>query len=317
MKRTVSVILCSHNRAGHLEGTLRSLRDVRVPERWTAELILVDNASTDTTPEVMRAFDHPEMEVRVVREEKKGLSNARNRGVEEAQGQVLLFTDDDVRFPSDWIEEMGRPILQGAADGVAGGVELAEEIKGEWMTVRHRGLMASTEQIDPEEPERIVGANMAIARKVFAVIPEFDPALGAGKLGKGEEQLFSWQMRRAGFQIETAFDVVVEHHPDPSRLSRQGFRTTAKEIGRAEAYINYHWRGHTGWSRATLAAGLVYWAAKLAWWRLCNVQRIQSEGMSLEEIGILKRLYRTRQHLREKGHRPRYAQEESSQKDEA
>ena len=63
---TVSVILCSHNRAAHLKETLASLRTTDVPAGWTVEILLVDNASTDDTPAVMRAFEHPRAAVRVL-----------------------------------------------------------------------------------------------------------------------------------------------------------------------------------------------------------------------------------------------------------
>lgn len=302
----VSVILCSYNRADQLERTLQSLRQVSVPEDWNAEILLIDNASTDATPEVMRTFNHPEMPVRVVCEEKQGLSHARNRGVEEARGQIFLFTDDDVRFPPGWIEGMGRPILDGSVDAVAGGVELAEERQEKWMTARHRELLASTERIDSDQPDRVVGANMAIARWVFDRIPGFDPMLGAGQLGSGEETLLSWQIREAGLEIGAQFDVVVEHHPHSSRLSREGFCQAARKRGYSQAHINYHWRHHTDWRCVTLLAGLAYWGMKLGWWRLCNLRRIQKKGMAIEEVEILKRLYRVRQHLTQWNRNPKY-----------
>lgn len=278
-----------------------------MPEGWTAELLLVDNASTDATPELMHAFNHPEMPVRVVREEKQGLSHARNRGVEEARGRALLFTDDDVRFPGDWIEGMGQPILDGPADAVAGGVTLADQIQKDWMTPRHRSLLASTERIDSDNPGRFVGANMAIAAEVFDEIPRFDPELGAGQLGTGEETLFSRQMWEAGFRIESAFDVVIEHHPDSSRLTRESFRDAARKRGRSSAHVNYHWRGQADWNVVMLLGGLVFWGMKLAWWRVRHVWRIRKDGMAIEEFEILKRLYRVRQHLTEKLRRPKYA----------
>jgi len=211
---TVSVILCSHNRAAHLKETLASLRTTDVPAGWTVEILLVDNASTDDTPAVMRAFEHPRAAVRVLQEKSRGLSHARNCGVRAARGRVLLFTDDDVRVPEGWIEGMATPILEESADAVAGGVELSAASQRAWMTVRHRDLLASTERIDPECPERMVGANMAVSARVFEAVPGFDPALGPGRLGLGGETLFSLQLRAAGFRIVSAFEVAVRHCPE-------------------------------------------------------------------------------------------------------
>jgi len=307
MSTTVSIILCSYNRAEHLDNTLQSLRQVKVPDDWTAELILVDNASTDATPEVMRAFTHPQMTVRVVREEKQGLSNARNRGVAESRGKVLLFTDDDVRFPDRWIERMCVPILRGKADAVAGGVELADSLQANWMTSHHRALFASTERISRSKPDQIVGANMAIGHHVFEHIPQFDPELGAGQLGFGEETLFSWQMREVDYHIVSEFDTVVTHHPDSSRLSRESFCDMAKKSGRSEAYINYHWRHQTHWSLIGLLGGLTYFGIKLLSWRLRHWNSLQQGNLrSMEEFDLVRRFYRIRQHLVERRREPNY-----------
>jgi glycosyltransferase involved in cell wall biosynthesis len=304
MSTMVSIILCSHNRAEHLEKTLQSLRDVEVPTDWTTELLLVDNASTDGTPEVMRAFEHSEMPVHVVREENQGLSHARNRGVDEAQGRVLLFTDDDVRFPSGWIQGMARPILNGPADAVAGGVELAEEVRKDWMTARHRELLASTERIDPEHPDRVVGANMAIGRHVFDKVPRFDPELGPGQLGLGGETLFSYQMQEAGFRIETAFNVAIRHHPDRSRLSRESWMDAARKSGRAGAYISYHWE-HRRHSLPALYAGWMYYIC-LLYWKKSIGWKSNNENICIQEISLRRKIERIKKHLKENGKKSKY-----------
>ena len=306
MSRTVSIILCSHNRADHLEKTLQSLRQVVVPEGWSVELLLVDNASTDATPEVMRAFEHPRMDVGVLREEKQGVSNARNHAVSEAKGQVLLFTDDDLRLPEDWIERMATPILRDDADAIAGGVELADEIQTDWMTPHHRSLLASTEQIDPDRPDRIVGANMAISNEVFDRIPGFDPELGPGQLGLGGETLLLQQMQEAGFRIETAFDVVVEHCPDRSRLAWEEWDKAAKKAGQSGAYRSYHWE-HRQYSLPALIVGWTYYTLRV--WGKQLLERGKQDrrsGMDMEEFLLRRKKYRIRQHLREYGRTPKY-----------
>jgi glycosyltransferase involved in cell wall biosynthesis len=306
MSTTVSVILCSHNRAEHLEKTLQSLRGVEVPKDWTAELLLVDNASTDATPEVMRAFDHPEMLVRVMREEKKGKANAVNCGIDRAQGRVFLFTDDDVRFPAGWIQGMAQPILDGPADAVAGGVELAREVQEDWMTARHREFLASTERIDPEQPEHMVGANMAIGEHVFDTIPRLDTELGPGRLGLGEETLLFYQIEAAEFQIETVFDVTVTHHPNQSRLTHEGWKRAAEKSGRAGAYLSYHWQ-HRQYTAPALYAGWIYYSIIL-WLRqtISTFWGGGTGGMPLREFHLRRKLSRVKQHIKESDREPKY-----------
>jgi glycosyltransferase involved in cell wall biosynthesis len=277
------------------------------------------------------------MELHVLREERRGLSHARNRGVAKAQGTALLFTDDDIRFPDQWVERMCTPILRGEADAVAGGVELAESVQAYWMTPHHRSLLASTERIDPNDPDRLVGANMAIASAVFESIPRFDTNLGAGQLGAGEETLFSWQMLAAGFNIKTAFDVAVTHHIDTTRLSREAWRELAKKMGRSDAYRSVHWR-HRRYPLPALYAGWAYYKARLAWARMLNsptsnapgpnghasnghasnghasnghasnghASNGHAQGMPMWEFRIRRKIHRIRQYIEEQGKAPQY-----------
>jgi len=316
MSGTVSVILCSYNRAGHLEKTLQSLRRVTVPEDWEVELLLVDNASTDDTPEVMRAFDHPRMSVRILREERQGTSYARNLAVREARGQVLLFTDDDLRFPPNWIEGMAAPILRNEGDAVVGGVELADELQADWMTERHRSMLASTERIDPDDPKVIAGANMAISEAVFERIPGFDPELGPGRIGLGGDTLFVLQMREAGFRIETAFDTAVEHYPDAFRLEWDAWDDAARKSGRAGAYRSYHWR-HCHYSLPALVAGWIYYTLRVLWRQVMLGSGERSrDQMTTEEFLLRRKKYRVRQHLREYGKVPKYEERGLAKKSE-
>ena len=90
-----SIVLCTRNRAELLAHALASLQLIDYPKEQV-ELVLVDNGSTDATREVVEnsAVRFP-FAVRYVYEVEPGLSVARNRGISEARGRFLLFTDDD------------------------------------------------------------------------------------------------------------------------------------------------------------------------------------------------------------------------------
>jgi glycosyltransferase involved in cell wall biosynthesis len=209
------------------------------------ELLVVDNGSSDDTPAVLQAQGFENLSYRWVRESKPGLAYARNTGLKHAKGNVLMFTDDDVRVPPDWISSLAKPILRGEVDAMAGGVRLAPHLRKPWMNDSNTGILAETKDIDPAAPERLVGANMAFHRKVLEAVPQFDPRLGAGALGMGEETLFSYQLREAVFTIGSAFDIEVEHHCDDTRFTAASLRNAWKAVGRAAGYIDYHWRHRT------------------------------------------------------------------------
>lgn len=285
----VSILICTKDRAPALRDTLSSLARVVVPAGWTVELLVVDNGSRDGTQEVIQSarfrFGTPRIEF----EPFPGVASARNRCLKEATGEVLLWTDDDVRLPPDWIEGMVTPIQQGRMDAVAGGVRLAFGRNRAWMGKCIRSWLASTEGLSEGRPGRMIGANMAFHRRVLEAKLRFDTALGPGALGMGEETLFSYQMERAGFVIGSAFDVVVEHAFDCGRLCPAGLGRLAYSMGRSEAYIAHHWHGVDATDafrkRADAFLRLAYWRCR------ARVQRSVPPGLLEGELQALARVH--------------------------
>lgn len=90
----VSVIVPAYNIADYIGPCLASLL---VPEATQCEIIVVDDGSTDATPEVIAGYDDPRL--RVIRQANGGLGSARNTGLDAVQGHYILFVDGD-----DWVE---------------------------------------------------------------------------------------------------------------------------------------------------------------------------------------------------------------------
>lgn len=294
----VSIIICTCNRAAFLHPTLESLARLCVPEEMPIELLVADNGSTDDTAEVVQSCRLPNMEVRYLREKRRGQCYARNTGIAAARGKVILFTDDDVRPPREWIAGMSGPILDGTADAVAGGVRIAPHLERPWMTTQHRAWLAGTDDLDPAAPTRMVGANMAFGRHVLARVPAFDVELGPGALGFCDETLFSRQLRQAGYTIAGALDVAVEHHFDPARLSRSAFQSMADKQGRSLAYFAYHWEHMT---MTVPRLRLEYARAKSACHgRLARGRQGEMEGMTSSEMARFQRIAFVKQYLAER-----------------
>ncbi len=238
---TASIAICTRDRAESLRATLGALERTSVPDEIRPEVLIVDNGSVDPTADVAAAWAPQGFVVRYVRAACGGVAHARNAALAAATGKIILFLDDDVRPPPQWLPGMCAPILAGRADAVAGGVRLAPHLERPWMERPHRTWLADTGYLDPHAPQEFVSANMAIGRHVLERVPAFDPELGPGALGLGEDALFSWQLLRAGFAIAPALDVAVEHHFDARRLTRRGFRDAAAHRGRTLAYQRHHW----------------------------------------------------------------------------
>ena len=292
----ISILICTCNRAQSLAETLENLKTVVVPQGWLAELIVVDNASTDNTAQVARNSQLPQMPVRYVHEARAGKGYAYNTGMAAAQGQVLLFTDDDVRPPRDWIELMCAPIVEGKADAVGGGIRLAPHLERPWMQEIHRLYLADTSALAaaPQTPEFLIGANMAFSREIAARL-RFDTQLGPGALGFGDDVLFYHQIQAANYRIKMALDVVVEHHVQESRLSRASFLERARKEGRSQAYLDYHWEHKPVRRPRQHLRNSLFQLLKL---RLKHGwQSSPKEGASAYEMQLIKDIAYFRQHI--------------------
>src|SRR5215469_14069434 len=103
----ITIAVPTHNRARLLQTTLASIGEQRLPAGVEAECIVVDNRSTDDTRSVVAQFSpHSPLPTRYVYENGAGSSYARNRAVEEALGEFILFIDDDAVAEPDWAAEL-------------------------------------------------------------------------------------------------------------------------------------------------------------------------------------------------------------------
>jgi glycosyltransferase involved in cell wall biosynthesis len=299
----VTVAICTQNHRESLRQTLATLARAHVPEGLDCELLVVDNASTDGTAEMVRSHAPvPRMTLRYASEPRRGAAHARNTAVAEARGEIVLFIDDDVRPYPDWLEKICAPIVEGRAHAVVGGVKLAPHLERPWMTPRHRAWMASTETLDAEDPPAIISANAALSKEVFRRVPCFDTELGPGRLGFWEDSLFSFQLKEAGYRIAAAFDAVAEHHFDESRLSRSSFLDRARKEGRSWAYVAHHWEHReVAAPRRLMTKSALYLAKRRA---LERPGRHHPEGLPEWEMDAVVQIYFQRQYLAERA-RPR------------
>jgi len=302
MSYTVSILVCTRNRAESLACTLHALGTLQIPDGCKAELIVVDNGSTDNTPAILRDACVSNMTLGTLREEQPGQCRSYNRGIAAATGDILLFTDDDVRPPVDWIEKMTAPILRGDADAVAGGVRMAPHLCRPWIEDVHRDWLACSEGAGPKPIISLVGANMALSRGVFEKVPGFDPEMGPGAIGHASDTLFSIQLQEAGFRIVAISNAVVEHHFQPDRLTRRAFQHQAAKRGEYNAYIAHHW--HHVHFRLPRVRALREWL-RLQWGRLSRFPDwMAHQSVPVWELHLLESFHTFRSYLKER-RRPR------------
>jgi len=116
----ISVAICTRNRARQLSEMLETAAAMRVPPGLAWEVLIVDNGSTDNTPQVVEGFA-ARLPIRRVFEGTPGLSNARNKGVAEARGAYICWTDDDVLLDPDWLAAYAEAFAEHPEAAVFGG----------------------------------------------------------------------------------------------------------------------------------------------------------------------------------------------------
>jgi len=302
MTMPISVVIGTYNRARLLKGTLEALGSQEVPDPLEWEIVVVDNNSSDTTPQVVTEFSRTTaIPVRYVFEPRQGLSHARNRGIEEARGSILAFTDDDVLPAPDWIRQLAAAIDRWNAHGVGGRIlPRWSAAPPRWLTDNRRLLNrlaimdfeASRLLALPLEPRpQVWGANMAFRRELFEKVGGFDPRLGivGTKLFRGEETDLVSRALECGLRI--AYDPVltVFHRIGPHRMRKAYFRKLMFDHAQLEARLEPVVSG-----RAFLGAPLwSYRAALTDFWRwvgLALLRRSEAFDQHLAWLSSVGRL---------------------------
>jgi len=215
----VAVIVCTRNRAEHLAEMLPSLAKLYIPAGLIVDAIIVDNGSTDATQAVIAEVTRSCGWVRSVIEKKPGLSNARNAGIEATSAPIVLFTDDDVRIPTDWLAGMTQMFSDHDTHIVQGRIVLAESIVLPWMEWVHRAGLA---EFTGDEAKTVIGANFGFRRTAWEKVGGFDPRFGAGTpIGFGDDTLFGHQVRHQFGDVAIYSGAPIVHYPDTSRLTRE------------------------------------------------------------------------------------------------
>jgi glycosyltransferase involved in cell wall biosynthesis len=263
---SLSVLICTYNRARLLEETLTALSAARAPERCDVEIVVVDNNSSDETAAVVqRGAARGRWPVRYAMERRQGKSYALNRGLTIARGEILALTDDDVLPSEDWLVRIVDRFRAGDIVFVFGKVLPRWEVPPppEMLSTRARDVWGPLALVDyGDDPttydaasfaeKRLpIGANLAVRRDALERIGGWRTDLGKvdNSLIAGEDHELCVRLFRAGLYAGL-YDptVVVKHFVPASRLTRRYFRRW------------FYWHGRT----MARMAGAIYLDLDLA-----------------------------------------------------
>jgi len=296
----VSVIVPTFNRAESLARTLRSLEAQRVDVPY--EVIVVDNDSKDGTAALVQRLAAGG--VRYVLEARRGVSVARNRGIAEARGEVLVFVDDDVVARPGWLAALvGTYRCRPDAWCVGGRIVLRlPAAPPAWFDPGSALLKAYLSGLDRGEgvvrlqyPDDVWGANFSVRRDALERVGGFDPRLGPrGSCHLvGDETELCWRIQRAGGGVYYCGPAVVEHIVPPSRMTKRWFRLRAYRQGQSDVMIQAEWVPPT-WPALRRAAIL---AARSAVRAAVASGRVDPCRVFEDELAFWQALGRARQRL--------------------
>ncbi len=217
----ISVVICTRNRSKQLYDALSTFKRLSYSGPW--EMVIVDNSSTDGTYEVALNFALDSgMNVRVIKENRVGLSCARNAGVNSTKGDIVAFTDDDCYPRKNYLSAIADVFQDPSIDFCGGRVMLFDK-NDRRVTIQEDKeikLFGAGEFIPSGW---IHGANMICRRNVLLKINGFDERLGAGtRFKSGEDTDLLRRLSFLGSKGRYSPEICVFHH--------HGRKTDSEEI---------------------------------------------------------------------------------------
>ena len=290
-----SIIIPTYNRPKLLAELLDSLIVQQFnPEDF--EFLVIDNNSENDVQQLVNDFKdkQPQFDIKYFLETRQGEQYAWNKGIDEAQGKLLIFVDDDASFHHDYLATLSKDFA-GNQDDIAGGgkvVSVFEYQKPAWI---NRYVMPFFAEINLGEKSRFpkkkypFATNMLVSKNIFNKVGKFDTELMKDKTtvpaGSFERELFE-RIRSAQIPVYYFHDLVVWHFIPQEKIDKSYVKEKAVEAGRTLQeiykekgflwYLYALWMDFVKWIAAVVLsfyyifttqwekAGMLF---KLRWWR--------------------------------------------------
>jgi GT2 family glycosyltransferase len=245
----VSVAVCSYNGARTIRDCFEGLRRLDYPN---FEVIVVDDGSTDGTAAIAHEYGF-----RVVSRENRGLSAARNAGMQEATGEIVAYIDDDACPDPHWLTYLAATFMGMGSDYAAvggpniappGAVPMAECVANAPGCPMHVLL-------SDQEAEHVPGCNMAFRKACLEAVGGFDRQFRTA----GDDVDVCWRLQQHGWRVGFSPAAMVWHH---RRSSLRAYWKQQRGYGEAEALLERKWpekynaAGHHGWAGRIYGRGV-------------------------------------------------------------
>ena len=284
----ISVIICTYNRAGYIYHVLECLAANDCPKD-DYEIVLVDNNCTDNTADEVGRFkaDYPDIRFKYCVETSQGLSYARNRGIREAEGDVIVFLDDDAFPGTDYLSTISDALGRHEEIDCFGGMITplfdncpAPDWLCKWSLSWVSGLDMGDSLVRFSKGFPI-GANMGFRKQVFDICGDFNVSLGRSSknLMGGEEKDMFQRIRGKGFGIFYLPGIEVKHVIPESRTTLEYVSKLGKGVGASER-LRTKAEGTLSYLKRVLSEA-VKWGGTVAIWLIYSISGRRSCGNAL------------------------------------
>ncbi len=289
MGMKITVGIATWNRATLLAQTLESLTKLRIPQTVSWEVLVCDNNSSDHTKQVVEAeIAKGRLRVKYVFEPTQGKGYALNTLLHQAQGDWVLFTDDDVLVDGDWLASYQQAIERHPQAVVLSGTVKAEPVRA--ITAGERYLLETfpwinalfevpSDQPMTTQPGQMGNGNNLAVRSSVARDIGFDThRCMTGHNRGGEDTVFITSALQQGYQGWRVAGPVVHHVIPESRLGRR-----------------WLWQWHVGLGREmyfTQGPAPAGWR-NLRWWHYKRIARLLMLSLLRRFTGRRKQAYET------------------------
>lgn len=266
----ISVILCTYNREKYIYNVLKSLASNTLPsDRY--EIVLVDNNCTDNTHGECDRFvqDYPEVNFKYFVEKSQGLSHARNRGIKESSGDLLVYVDDDALVNTAYLQTYADFFERHPEIDAAGGpiIPQYETEEPAWMSRIIKMLLTGYKYLGDQQKEFPKGdypggGNAAYRASVFEKVGLFNVELGrkGDNLAGAEEKDIFDKMVILGMRFYYLPNAILYHIIPEKKLSKDYFDRLTYSIGRSER-IRTRQIGKSKYAKRLLSEGFKWGAS--------------------------------------------------------
>jgi len=239
----ITIIFSTFNGEKTLPLMLKAFLNITPPnDGW--EIIAVNNNSTDNTLSILKKYQQL-LPIKILFEEKKGKNHALNNAIKQVQGDIIVFTDDDVIPQANWLVKIREIADKQPSFSIFGG-----KIEPHWITPPkqwniewiHMGIVYAVTSDSNKSGKigagYIWGPNMAIRREIFNKGFLFNTAIGpdgTNNYAMGSETSFTFMLEKEGYQCWFEPSCIVKHIIKESQMSSQWVLSRAIRFGRGEA----------------------------------------------------------------------------------